>query len=155
MKAIKFPVHYVHFLSISLSIMKPVSAATAPSNPMHTEVARRTMDQAANSVVKYHGGWCIDAARRKLERSNDPEDLLRIIPKFGTDLMVTANVKDGDEHTAADSSNSDDDGSADNSSSFKRHVFDLNDTALPFSSGCILIVRLALHAAGDREGCAH
>ena len=88
---------------------KPASAATAPSNPMHMEVARRTMDQAANSVVKYHGGWCIVAVRRKLVRSNEPEDLLRIIPKFGTDLMVTGNVKHGDEHAAADSSNSDDD----------------------------------------------
>ena len=104
--------------------------------------AVRTMDRAAQSVVRYHAGWCVVAVRRDLMKSAaDSSKYLELIDKFGCDVLSSSNVC---TETSSSSSSDDDPDRAREpvegesvvkSRAFRqKHVFELATSALSLFS---------------------
>ena len=66
-------------------------ASPASVNPIQPTSSSSTADDEKSlEVTKYHGGWCVVAARRDLEKSHraDRHRLLAYIDLFGSDVAT-------------------------------------------------------------------
>ena len=65
------------------SSKRPAISSPIPSSDLYASV-----DKSAEHVVRYHAGWCLVAARRELEQSQqrDKIELCSLVPVFGKDI---------------------------------------------------------------------